>query len=184
MTNLVSNWVSSDGGPLLLVAEEYLLAWEGCENPSAGRKVEAQFRWNLDGVATDYDRACDVHDWVGLIEVGQGKGLVLGDEPLTTTWFPLADGGLLVRWVCADSEEELIAAARKIPDSAYVDSGLCLQVRNSPLVLLQASESWDDQFYSRLEIQLMAGDYSISTSEYDADGMTSLICHRLKRKSA
>jgi len=185
MTNSASTWVTCDGGPLLLVAEEYLLAWTGAANPSPGRKVEAQFRWNPDGPATDYDRACDVDDWLGLIDVAQGKGLVLGGgEPFMTTWLPLSDGGLLVRWVCADSEEELIAAAHVIPDSAYVDSGLFLHVGDSPLVLLAACESVDDQIYPRFQFRLLPGEYSIVTSEYDADENTSLICHRLKRTSA
>src|SRR6185295_2304307 len=137
-----------------------------------------------DGPATDYDRACDVDDWLGLIDVGEGKGLVLGSDPFMTTWLPLADGGLLVRWVCADSEEALITAAQVIPDNAYVDSGLSLHVGDSPLVLLAACECFDDQIYPRLEFRLLPGEYSIGTIEYDADENTSLICHRLKRQSA
>ena len=38
--------------------------------------------------ATDYDRACDVNYYLGLIEIGAGKGLVLGGEPLSTAWWP------------------------------------------------------------------------------------------------
>lgn len=180
MTELVSEWVSCDGGPLLVVAKEHLIAWEGAANPSPGRKIEAQFRWTPNGPATDYDRACDVDDYIGLIDVGSGKGIVLGDEPLMTTWLPLADGGLLARWVCADSEEEFLTAVRRIPDDTYEDSGFSLAVEDSPLVLLAACESSQDNIYPRIECQLPAGSYRILTTHYEADERTSLICHRLQ----
>src|SRR5690348_5768536 len=118
---LVSQWVTCDGGPLLLVEKKHLFAWEGSDNPSPGRRVEAQFRWNPNGPATDFDRACDVDDYVGLIDVGVGKGLVLGDETFMTTWLPLKDGGILVRWVFGKNEESVLAAAKLVPDEAYHD---------------------------------------------------------------
>jgi hypothetical protein len=96
-----------------------------------------------------------------------------------TTWLPLADGGILARWVCANNEEELLAAARLVSDEAYEDSGLHVTVGDSPLVLLAACESFEDQIYPRLEFQLVPGQYRILMGKYD-DESTSLICHRLK----
>ena len=67
-------WVSGDGGPLILMEQKYLINWEGCDAPSNGRVVEANSCWGLD-VATDYDLACDIEDYLGLINVGKGKHL-------------------------------------------------------------------------------------------------------------
>jgi hypothetical protein len=144
MTELIRDWISCNS-PLLLVAKDELRAWEGTDVPSQGRMVEARFRWNPDGPATDYDRACDVDDYLGVIAVGNSNGIVLGDEPLMTTWLPLKDSGLLVRWVYADNEEALLAAAHRIPNDAFEDSGFHLAVGNSPLVLLAACESSKDK---------------------------------------
>jgi hypothetical protein len=179
MSELIREWISCNS-PLLLVAKDHLDAWEGSAVPAEGRNVEARFRWNPDGPATDYDRACDVDDFVGLIDVGPGKALVLGDEPLMTTWLPLKDGGVLVRWVCADDEEALLAAAHHIPNEDYQDSGLSFTVGDSPLVLLAACESSEDTIYPRIEFEIPPGRYRILTSQYDADASTSLICHRLQ----
>lgn len=176
-------WVTCDGGPLLLIAKKHLHAWEGVDVPAAGRKVEARFRWNPGGPPTDYDRACDVDDYIGLIDVGGGKAIVLGDEPLMTTWLPLSDGGLLVRWVYADDEESLIATARRVPDDAYRDSGWTFSVDNSPLVLFAACESSESRIYPRMEFHLPSGRYRILTSEYEEGGRSATICHRLQKQS-
>jgi len=72
-------WMQSNGGPLLLVPGEHLLSWEGTELPSGGRQIDAQFRWGgQNAPVTDYDRACDVQGWLGLLDIGAGHGLVLG----------------------------------------------------------------------------------------------------------
>jgi len=146
MSELVREWISCNS-PLLLVARDQLSSWEGTDIPSNGRKVEARFRWNPDGPPTDYDRACDIDDYIGVIDVGTGKGIVLGDEPLMTTWLSLSDGGLLVRWAYSESENDLISSALTLTDDAYEDSGITFVVTNSPLVLFAACESSEDQIY-------------------------------------
>jgi hypothetical protein len=91
-------WIQSNGGPLLLLPSSLLGAWEGADEPEPYRGVEARSHWNPGGPATDYDRACDVPDLAGTVPVGAGEGLVLGDEPLATTWWlaPEIGGGILV----------------------------------------------------------------------------------------
>ena len=83
-------WLTSDGGPLLLLARAYLRYWGGIDPPTGGRTIEARFRWSGTAAtpATDYDRACDVDDELGLLAVGPGHALVLGDEPLATSGGP------------------------------------------------------------------------------------------------
>lgn len=179
MSQLVREWISCNS-PLLLVEKNHLDAWEGTDVPSQGRIVEARFRWNSVGPATDYDRACDVDDYLGLIEVGRGKGIVLGDEPLMTAWLPLVDGGLLIRWVYAEDEETILSAAKNIPNDCYKDSGVTLAVGEHPLVLFAACESSSDQVYPRVEFKIPSGYYRILTSRYEPDANTSLLCHRLQ----
>src|SRR5262245_33182913 len=130
-------WMDSNGGPLLLVPGEYRSAWEGIEPPRDGRQVEAHFRWNgPDEPATDYDRACDVNDYSAQIDIGAGHGLVLGGYPTGTAWLAFDStedvgetvGGILIRWMHANSEAEILSALHQIPDELWQDDGLTLQV--------------------------------------------------------
>ncbi len=68
-------WVHSNGGPLILLSEHLLNYWDGINPPKDGRQIEATFRWGPHSAATDYDRACDVSDYMGLLEVGPGAAL-------------------------------------------------------------------------------------------------------------
>ncbi len=132
-------WLDNDCGPPILVPGEYLLYWQGTNPPSAGRHIEANFRWNDPSAqATDSDRACDVNGSLGLIEVGIGNGLVLADAlPTATTWLPTEGlhnvggarpGGLLVRWIYAESDEEVLQSLTQVPDEIWVPEACTFQV--------------------------------------------------------
>jgi hypothetical protein len=58
-------------------------------------------------MSCDYDRACDVEGFVGLLPVGDTRALVLGDDPASTTYLP--EHGVFVRWCAAESEDELLS---------------------------------------------------------------------------
>ncbi|WP_369198328.1 immunity 21 family protein [Streptomyces djakartensis] len=94
----VVEWVESGGGPLIAVPETVLPFWAGADGEET---------------ASDYDRACEVDGQAGLLPVGDGTALVLGDEPAATAYLP--GSGLFVRWCAADSEEELLAS---VPSAA------------------------------------------------------------------
>ena len=187
-------WMQSNGGPLLLVPGEHLPSWEGTEPPADGRQIEAEFRWNgQDAPATDYDRACDVQGWLGLLDIGAGQGLVLGDEPLSTTWqAPLASGesdhdtsGILIRWVYGNSQAEVMEALKHVPETAWRDDGLLLCVGREPLYLLDAAYAGSElEGDDHLTIHLPPGRYSIATAEYAPDSQTSLLLHRLTKTSS
>src|SRR5215510_13183631 len=125
-------WINSAGGPLLLVSGEYLPFWGGVAPPPDERLIEATFRWMGPGTpATDYDRACDVQGYLGLLDIGAGHGLVLGDAPDATAWQAFATfgdgeevmGGILIRCVYANSDADVRAAVDHLPESAWVDDG-------------------------------------------------------------
>src|SRR5262249_7058389 len=101
-------WVNTTGGPHLVIPERYAAAWEGCFVPAAGRTVEAAFRSNPDGPATDYDRACDVSGWLGGIPVGRGQALVLSGHRTPAAYYRWNRGHFLLRWRYAESETELL----------------------------------------------------------------------------
>ena len=178
-------WIGSEGGPLLLLPSSLLSEWEGSNTPSQGRVAIAEFRYgDSDAPATDYDRACDVDEYLGLITVGNGLGLVLGNEPFATAWWPAqaGNGGMLV---CRgygedDLEERINEVLMAVPADFGEDLGLRFSVPGGPLYLFDSAYSGCDvgTRTAYREIQLGAGVYSLTSGFYRPDDSTSLLLHR------
>jgi hypothetical protein len=180
-------WISKYGGPLLLLSSELLPFWEGSAVPSNGRVVEARFRWAGPGtLATDYDKACDVaDDYIGLIEINTGKGLVLGDEPLLTAWYPDKNSkraGAFIRWMHADDEQSVLRALDQALSAhdIWQTEDFTFPVGNHPLCLFGATFAGSElEPDDCLTIELDAGIYSIATAIYKPDTRTAVVLHHL-----
>lgn len=189
-------WVASRGGPLLLMPGELLPSWGGIKPPPDGRSITATFRWGSpDDPASDYDRACDVDGYLGLIDVGDGQGLILGGEPDVTAWHAFAasgdgngtDGGIVIRceYTDSDSDADIIADVVQIPVSAWIDDELVLHVGREPLYLLDAADDLSSlESNNYLTMHLPAGSYSLASTQFEQTGHTRLLLHRLLRISA
>lgn len=125
-------WVESMGGPLIAIPASVLGGWGGCT--MSGMVIG-------DGdVPDDYDRACEVNGLAGVIAVGgqDARGLVLADEPATTCFLP--EQQVFVRWLGADSEADLIAAAQAILNDPAVEWEECgFWETDGPAVLLDSA---------------------------------------------
>ncbi|MFD5518952.1 immunity 21 family protein [Streptomyces sp. NPDC127066] len=139
-------WVESGGGPLIAIPETVLPFWAGADG---------------DDMSCDYDRACDVEGFIGLLPVGDTRALVLGDEPASTTYLP--EHGTFVRWRAARSEDELLAAVPTALERAEWDPEEEAEwTVPGPVVLFEAvwsgtsSESRD-----RLRVVLEPGRYGV-----------------------
>ncbi|MFJ8011140.1 Imm21 family immunity protein [Streptomyces sp. NPDC096339] len=130
-------WVESMGGPLIVVPVSDLAAWGGCTESGA-----------MAGDATapdDYDRACAVDDLAGVIPVGENgsQALVLADEPATSCYLP--EHRAFLRWLAADSEAGLSAAAATVlADPATVWEECGTWVSDGPAVLMDSAEAGAD----------------------------------------
>src|SRR5688500_9199880 len=89
-----TRWIESAGGPLIALPETLRDRWRGIEND-------------------DYDTACTVEDYLGVVARPWGNVLVLNDEPLSTAIVAAPNELLLVRWVCAPDEEALLTTVRQ-----------------------------------------------------------------------
>lgn len=174
--DFILDWVGNDGGPFLLIPKKHLQAWEGTYPPSNGRVVEAQFRYDPTIPATDYDRACDIEAYLGLLEVGRGTTLVLGDEPLMTAWYPKSNGGILIRWRYAECEADILAALDVVGLETYTSSGLALEIDDTSVIMMSACDRDLEFTYDFVEIKIVPGRYQIFTSAYD-DGTTAMLLH-------
>ncbi len=162
-------WVESAGGPLILLEEHLLASWRGCFSPpEAANDV------------TDYDRACGVDDYLGTIAVASGYGLVLGDEPMRTTWWqlPEAHTGILVRWQWAASEHDVITALTSLTDVIWAEAGINLHISDGNLVLFDAA-CVGNEVDERVRIALAPGHYVLTTAQYTPNSSLSLLLHRV-----
>ena len=166
LSNTISNnWLTSAGGPLILLEKEFLSNWKGV-------------------FSNDYNRACAISDYIGLINVGQGKGLIIGDEPFPTLWLPQnKQEGLLVCWNYAENEEEVLKFCQKIPEKIWKATNLNLEVLKGPLILFDSAASGNDLLDS-LSIGLIPGAYQIKTAIYEPNPLTSLIIHKISIKNS
>ncbi|WP_055643923.1 Imm21 family immunity protein [Streptomyces venezuelae] len=133
----MTDWVSSMGGPLVVVPVTVLREWGGCtdEGIIVGEGDEPD----------DYDRACGVDELAGVIDVGSGGGraLVLGDEPAMTMYLP--ERRAFVRWIGAYSEEELVAEAEAVLDAPGIPWEECgVWETDGAAVLMDSAEAGAD----------------------------------------
>jgi hypothetical protein len=178
--NEVLTWLETDA-PLILLSGVNLTDWEGIDPPSRGRVVEAKFRWSDEAApATDYDRACDINDYIGLISVGRGMGLILNDMPMDTAWKYFGDngGGLFIRYMYADSVAAVLSASHKVPAESWEATGLIFTVDGGPLYLFDSTYNGKDLSDTEyLVIQMSPGTYSIETAVHENE-RTGIVLHR------
>ncbi len=73
-------WISSEGGPLVLMNLKSLHLWKGIDSD-------------------DYGWACSENDYINVLDVSNSSALVLGDESNQTAIY-ISDrlGVIIVRW--------------------------------------------------------------------------------------
>jgi hypothetical protein len=170
-------WLRSAGGPLLFLPETLLKKWNGILDESGTDAFEP-----AGGSSTDYDRACAATEYIELIPVGDGAGIILGDEPLPTTWRPPADRrwGCFVCWAWENAEESVAAAFARFAESDFQATGLIFNMACDRGVLFDSACPGNDVHKDDfLEIDLAHGSYEVQTGFTKHDGRNGLILHRL-----
>nr|WP_063818136.1 Imm21 family immunity protein [Herbidospora sakaeratensis] len=154
-------WVSSLGGPLIAIPESACRHWNG------GRLMN---RFDDEG---DYRRACDVNGYIGLIDVGPAKALVLGDDPADTTFLPASN--LFVRWIAAESPAEILDVAIQAVGSAHWDEELTWDVEG-PVILFDSVFGYDDLITEdHLLVELSPGRYTVRAAYIETETVRTVI---------
>ena len=164
-------WIREQGpGPLVLVRKSMLESWRGVNAPAGER--------------SDYGRACAIGE-VGCVELKGGSALVLGDDPLETTWLPKAQGGMFVRWIAADSEAAALAATEAGADATWTPTGCTFTTAGGVHVLFPASvKGSDSSTGASLSLELLEGDYNVTSAILEHDEATVLVYRLLWRPKA
>jgi hypothetical protein len=176
-------WIGTTGGPHLVVPERYAPSWDGCDAPRRGRVVRATFRYDPAGPATDYDRACDVAGWLGVIQVGRGRGLVLGGDVTTAAYYRWGRGHYLLRWLYAPSEAALLDQFHRVAGSLPVEEEVGLRHPGGKLVLMDSSDVPRAWCWPHAEFELPPGRYRVSASSSKSEEVCFIV-HQLRRERA
>ncbi|MET8326547.1 Imm21 family immunity protein [Streptomyces sp. NPDC005181] len=145
--NSDNTWVTSAGGPLILIPESVCHHWGGA--PRTYPDDEG-----------DYGRACAVDGYVGLIDVGAAQALVLGDMPARTTFLPQYD--VLVREVAGDEDDaELPALVADLLPRVEWEAGPTWTIKEPVVLFDSVYESTEIATEEHLRIDLPAGNYLV-----------------------
>ncbi|MBX3442380.1 MAG: hypothetical protein KF774_08225 [Planctomyces sp.] len=105
-------WIESGGGPLILIPAKALADWKG---DSQDDDSDCEF--------TDYGRACQVYEYVGVVDCGPRQAAVVVAEPGPTTWLPFGfSGGVIAKWTYAPGRDEADAALLRLKDPGVLKS--------------------------------------------------------------
>lgn len=170
-------WIESLGGPLILLGNDDLHQWGG-----VSRSSKNQFE-------SDYDYACSVDDYLGILDLGVEESkdmeiLVLNDEPMMTTSIKLDENEIiLARWKWGNnssSVDNYLMEIKKLNLEFKLDKHIVFTVKSDKLLLFDATYAgWDDDI-DYLEIPSVPGNYNLFSLSYQPDNETSLLLHKLK----
>jgi Immunity protein 21 len=161
-----TTWVTSLGGPLILIPESACHHWGGAPRDYPDHEG-------------DYGRACAVDGYVGLIDVGTTKALVLGDMPARTTFLP--EHGVLFREITADDALDPSATvARLLPEIEW-EPKLSWEV-TEPVILFDSAYDYPhviDANEEHLRVSLTPGNYDVQAAYLEVPDEAYLILVRL-----
>jgi hypothetical protein len=144
-------WFESQDSALLVIPESLLHEWNGTEPSAPG--VPSQ----------DLARAFAIEGWIGAIPVGSGQALVLNDIPTNAAFF-LREGSLcILRWLCADSANDLVALAESAASPTETSPSVSFIHHGGRLCLIGASDDGAELGYQPAVACLAAGRYSVTT---------------------
>lgn len=159
-------WVTSLGGPLIVIPESVCGLWGGAPRDYPDHEG-------------DYGRACAVDGYVGLIDVGPAKALVLGDMPARTTFLP--EHHVFVRVIAAaDGLDPSATVTRLLPEIEW-EPGPDWEI-TEPVILFDSTYDYPhvvDTGEERLRINLVPGSYGIQAAYVEIPDEAYLILVRL-----
>lgn len=152
------------GGPFVILPRDRAASWRGLKH---------------DDGPSDFDRACDVDDYLGLMAHDGVPTLVLGDDPFPTTYLPAPafGGGYIVRILWGDDRDAAIEAVHSAASSAWTPEEFTFSSKSGELMLFDAAHPAESAPKS-ITIKLGPGPYAIATANIQPDESMCLLVHR------
>lgn len=158
MARRTLKYVETEGGPFVLLPKELVKRWRG-----VGDEDEE----------TDYDRANEFLSSLGVLDVGDGQALVLGEAEVTA-FMAAPDGGVFVQRVYGDDDAAVVAAVEKACASGrWKTRPHTLAVTGSgKLLLFDAAYAYADVDKDEvLRIALAPGTYTLQTRRVSSEAI-------------
>jgi len=162
---MISHWVNSAGGPLICATLTASMSWRG--NSPLGSDEP-----------TDYQRACGQTALLSTLPCGDGRVLVLGDEPLQSAFHRGDSGLVIVRWISAASMDAVTHALSSIPvELPKLQADETFIVGHSQLIMFDAALSWPELSASAVASSA-EGRFRVTTERFSSGRHFDLIIHR------
>lgn len=129
----------------------------------------------------DYERACEISEYIEVIQCNNGLLAVLGDEPLQSAFFCNADKKpCVVRLVyrkVAYSDSFIF----ELSDIKQIGPSIKIPIWSGSLLLLDSSSPYANLDRDGDHINVTPGDYVVTAEKFERPGEISLIIHRFLR---
>lgn len=167
-------WIESNGGPLICVPNSALALWRGIDALGDYSQKAGAYR-------SDYDRACAIMDFLGVVPIGNSMGIVLGDMPMPTTILASTKGlPVIARICCADPSADipmLLGTGLSPPNAKRVER-VIVSIPERVWYLFDSAYPGDWSGKDCLKADFPIGSVYIDTFEYRPNDQTFLIVHQ------
>jgi hypothetical protein len=171
------DWIKSGGGPLVCIERGNAAQWLGVGGTNFGNGIHTKF-------SSDYERACDVQDYLGVIPLNTGFAVVLGDMPLETrVSYGTGDVPFIVRIFYADQGVDVV---EKLNDLTILDEidpveSVNVEIREREIVIFDSAYSFSEVGDAYLSLDFQPGKYIVVSKLFEPDERSSLLIHEFRR---
>ncbi|MBN2693186.1 hypothetical protein JXR93_00865 [bacterium] len=183
------NWIASAGGPLVFISDNIVKKWSGVLIRGEFLKNNIDVSNNfMDPDETDYGKACLVDDYLGVLTIDNENLLILGEEPLITTFLKSFNNQyIFVRCYYSDDDEEALDDYLQKLDLNEIHNwieSIMFEILSETQYLFDSAEYFDSLSQENLDflkITVKKGIYKLFTSIYEPNSETKLIIHKFEK---
>lgn len=171
-----TSWIKSGGGPLICVELEIANSWLGVTGTSHSQGPNSE-------CLSDYERACNVRDYIGKVSLSNHDALILGDMPLETlVWHRPDELPRVVRVIYGDPGVDIVKVLELGRELDFNDPIELLEtnVKSESMVIFDSAYPGIDVSKSRLSFKLPKGKYIVLTKQFLPDDRTSVLVHKFE----
>lgn len=169
-------WITSGGGPLICLGHSTIKFWRGVDGIG-------EHKYGEEGFQNDYERACNIQDYLGIIPVQESIGIVLGDMPLDTMIFRRPQElPLIGRVVYSEPDADIecsLSFWTELTHAKEVES-VAVSIDEPLWHLFDSAYPGALGLEKCLSVTFPIGEFTIKTFEYKPDPQTFMLIHEFE----